>query len=40
MPKWLKLEAKEQTAEILRLPERTEIESDIDEQLITEFYSR
>ncbi|MCL5407603.1 MAG: 30S ribosomal protein S4 [Patescibacteria group bacterium] len=40
LPKWLKLDVKDQKAEILRLPERTEIESDIDEQLITEFYSR
>ena len=27
-------------AEVLKMPEREEIESDIDEQLITEFYSR
>lgn len=40
LPKWLELDVKDQKAEILRLPERTEIESDIDEQLITEFYSR
>lgn len=40
VPKWLKLDSKEFLAEVLRTPERTEIESDIDEQLITEFYSR
>ena len=40
VPKWLKLNTKELKAEILRLPERNEIESDIDEQLIIEFYSR
>lgn len=40
IPKWLKLDIKEQKAEILRLPDRLEIESDINEQLITEFYSR
>lgn len=39
-PKWLKLETKKREAEILRLPLREEIETDLDEQLIIEFYSR
>lgn len=40
VPKWLKLNAKELVSEVLRMPDRTEISSDIDAQLITEFYSR
>jgi small subunit ribosomal protein S4 len=40
LPKWLKLESKKREAEILRLPLREEIETDLDEQLIIEFYSR
>lgn len=40
IPKWLKQDSKELKAEVVRLPERGEIESDIDEQLIIEFYSR
>ena len=39
-PKWLKLDAKNITAEVVRIPIREEIESDLDEQLIIEFYSR
>lgn len=40
VPKWLKLEPKKMEAEILRQPSREEIETDLDEQLIIEFYSR
>jgi small subunit ribosomal protein S4 len=40
VPKWLKLDAKKTSAEVLREPLRTEIETDLDEQLIIEFYSR
>ncbi|MFA6493197.1 MAG: 30S ribosomal protein S4 [Patescibacteria group bacterium] len=40
IPKWLKLDEKALKAEVAKMPEREEIESDIDEQLITEFYSR
>lgn len=40
MPKWLKLDSKALRAEVIKLPVRSEIESDIDEQLIIEFYSR
>lgn len=39
-PKWLKLDAKNLSAEVVRIPPREEIESDLDEQLIIEFYSR
>lgn len=40
IPKWLKLDHKALAAEVLRQPNREEIETDIDEQLIIEFYSR
>jgi len=40
LPKWLKADAKNMIAEVLRLPAHQEIESDLDEQLIIEFYSR
>ncbi len=40
VPKWLKLDVKKTSAEVLREPLRTEIETDLDEQLIIEFYSR
>ena len=40
LPKWIKLEAKALKAEIVKIPERKEIETDIDDQLIIEFYSR
>ncbi len=38
MPKWLKRKAA--VGKVERLPERKEIETDINEQLIVEFYSR
>jgi len=38
LPDWLKRKAA--VGQIVRLPKRDEIESDIDEQLIVEFYSR
>lgn len=40
VPKWLKLDPKNMTAEVLTYPARAEIETDLDEQLIIEFYSR
>lgn len=40
IPVWLKFDGKNLQAEILKLPTRDEIESDIEEQLIVEFYSR
>lgn len=40
-PEWLKTAKKGGlTAEVVRLPERADIASDIEEQLIVEFYSR
>lgn len=40
IPKWLKADNKMLKAEIIKLPSRSEIETDLDEQLIIEFYSR
>ena len=40
IPKWLKLEPKAMVGEVLHAPSREEIETDIEEQLIIEFYSR
>lgn len=40
VPGWLKLDEKKFIAEVVNEPKREEIESDIDEQLIIEFYSR
>jgi len=39
LPKWLKLEGKER-AEVIHEPLRAEIDTDLDEQKILEFYSR
>ena len=40
MPKWLEFDSETLTGKILALPEREDIDSDINEQLIVEFYSR
>lgn len=40
IPKWLKVDNKNMIAEIIRPPIREEIETDLDEQKILEFYSR
>ena len=40
IPKWLKVDAKQFKAEVIDLPKLEEIETDIDSQLIIEFYSR
>lgn len=40
VPGWLKLDRKKMEAEVVRLPENTEIEPDIDETLALEYYSR
>jgi len=40
VPEWLTLDADALTGRVQRLPERTEIDAFIDEQLIVEFYSR
>jgi small subunit ribosomal protein S4 len=40
VPDWLNWDAKNLKGTVVRLPERTEMEQVIDEQLIVEFYSR
>lgn len=40
VPKWLTIDAQQKNAEVSREPMRDEIETDLDEQLIIEFYSR
>lgn len=40
MPKWLEFNSESLTGKILALPTREDIDSDIKEQLIVEFYSR
>jgi len=40
VPEWLTLEATALKGTIARLPERTEMDAIIDEQLIVEYYSR
>lgn len=40
MPKWLEFDTNTLTGKILSLPSREDIDSDIKEQLIVEFYSR
>lgn len=40
VPQWLKFDAKELKAEVLRLPEKEDIPSTIQEQLIVELYSK
>ncbi len=39
-PKWLNVDLKKGTIEVLSLPEKEDIEQSIDSQLIVEFYSR
>jgi len=39
-PKWLKVDLKKLTLEVLALPEQDDLEKSIDSQLIVEFYSR
>lgn len=39
-PKWLKVDLKKLTIEVLALPETDDLEKSIDSQLIVEFYSR
>ena len=39
-PKWLKVDLKKASIEVLSLPEKDELEKCIDSQLIVEFYSR
>jgi len=40
VPEWLSLDATKLSGTIVRLPERNEMESAVDEQLIVEYYSR
>jgi small subunit ribosomal protein S4 len=40
VPSWLSLNGEDKTAKILARPERNEMESGVEEQLIVEFYSR
>ncbi len=39
-PVWLERDSKNLTARVLRLPERSEIDGNLNEQLIVEYYSR
>lgn len=40
VPVWLKFDPKNLKGEVIKMPERSEMPLDIDEQLIVEFYSR
>lgn len=40
VPAWLKLDKKKGTAVIVRLPEGREVEPDIDERMVFEYYSK
>ncbi|MCX7905788.1 MAG: 30S ribosomal protein S4 [Elusimicrobiales bacterium] len=39
-PSWISYDAEKKSAKIIRMPERTELNSKINEQLIVEFYSK
>ena len=40
IPDWIKRDAKKLSGEITRMPERAEIDANLNEQLIVEYYSR
>jgi len=40
VPTWLSRDLKTLTGTVIRLPERSEIDSNLHEQLIVEYYSR
>jgi len=40
VPEWLSLDAENRTGTVIRLPERSELDPFIEEQLIVEYYSR
>lgn len=40
VPRWLQLDAAQMTGRVLSLPSRDEIETNVNEQLVVEFYSR
>ena len=37
---WIERNVKELSGKVIRLPERAEIDGNLDEQLIVEYYSR
>jgi small subunit ribosomal protein S4 len=39
-PVWIERDSKNLSARVLRLPDRSEIEGNLNEQLIVEYYSR
>ena len=39
-PEWLEFSETDNTAKVLALPSREQIDTPVDEQLIVEFYSR
>ena len=39
-PEWITRNVKDMSGSILRLPERAEIDANLNEQLIVEYYSR
>ncbi len=40
IPEWLEFDANELTGRVLQIPTRSQIDTDVQEQLIVEFYSR
>lgn len=40
VPKWLKFDKKKMMATVLKLPDRSDIKEDINDQLVIEYYSR
>jgi small subunit ribosomal protein S4 len=40
VPSWLAFNEEEKSAKVLALPDRSEMEAGVEEQLIVEFYSR
>jgi len=40
MPNWLNRDLKQLSGSVLRLPERSEIDANLSEQSIVEYYSR
>ena len=40
IPAWLSRDVKNLTGKVIRLPERSEIDGTLNEQLIVEYYSR
>jgi small subunit ribosomal protein S4 len=40
VPRWLNLDAKNMSAQVIQLPSREDIDVSLNEQLIVEYYSR